>query len=152
MSVWLLSIIGVVFLGVMLDILYPNGKTVTICKSVFGIIVVIILFNPIFEIKNINLDKVVCVTPDIVSSINKSKAEALKITLVNKLIEKNIIGVDVEIDVNLYNTDFQIENIYIDIVNLVLTENITNINKYEVITNEICDTLEIDKERIFFYG
>ena len=41
MTKWLLSILGVVFLAVLLDIVYPNGKTNKFCKSIFGLFAII---------------------------------------------------------------------------------------------------------------
>ena len=56
MKAWLLSIVGVVFLGVLFDLLYPNGRTNTLCKSIFGIFAVFVMIGPIFnfDFENIN--------------------------------------------------------------------------------------------------
>ena len=50
MSAWLLSVIGVVFLAVLLDFVYPNGKTNAFCKSIFGIFAMIMLIYPLVKI------------------------------------------------------------------------------------------------------
>lgn len=152
MTKWLLSIVGVIFMGVLLDLLYPNGKTNAFCKSIFGIFAVFMIIQPILNLEiNLDFDTEV-VDSALVYNINTAKEEALKIKIENLLLDEGIEGVDVEIKSNLYNNIFEVENIYLDITNLVLTENITNINKYEVITNEITSAIEIDKERIIIYG
>ena len=50
MTSWLLGIIGVIFLGVLLDIMYPNGKTNVFCKGVFGLFAVVVLITPIIKL------------------------------------------------------------------------------------------------------
>ena len=148
---WLLGVIGVIFLGVLFDLIYPNGKTNAFCKSVFGIVSVIMILTPIFNIRfdSINED---FVDNSIIKSINEARCDNLKNQIINYLSSKKIDGVDVEIFLNVKNNEFDIENIYVDATNLVLTENITNINKYEVISNEVFNVTKIDKDRIIVYG
>lgn len=148
---WLLGVIGVIFLGVLFDLIYPNGKTNAFCKSVFGIVSVIMILTPIFNIRfdSINED---FVDNSIIQSINEARCGNLKNQIINYLSSKKIDGVDVEIFLNVKNNEFDIENIYVDATNLVLTENITNINKYEVISNEVFNVTKIDKDRIIVYG
>lgn len=148
---WLLGVIGVIFLGVLFDLIYPNGKTNAFCKSVFGIVSVIMILTPIFNIRfdSINDD---FVDNSIIQSINEARCDNLKNQIINYLSSKKIDGVDVEIFLNVKNNEFDIENIYVDATNLVLTENITNINKYEVISNEVFNVTKIDKDRIIVYG
>ena len=151
MSKWLISIVGVVFLGVLLDLVYPNGKTNAFCKSIFGIITVCIMISPIVKFKNsdysIDLNN-----NSLLTSINKSKELALKSQIEGCLISNGINGAIVEIDSNLLENDFEIENVYVDISDLVLTEKVTNINKYEVILETVLEIVDIDNERIIIYG
>lgn len=152
MDKWLICIVGVVFLGVLLDLLYPNGKTNAFCKSIFGVFAVYTIINPLF---NIDLDTDIStsfVETSLSFNINSAKKDAVKLEIEKVLVDANIVGIDVEIEAKLYNDIFEIENVFIDTTNLVLTENITNINKYEVITNEVLKAIQIDKERIIIYG
>ena len=57
MSAWLMSIVGVVFLGVMIDIITPEGKTNAFIKSIFAVFVVYIIVSPIVTMFNKNYDK-----------------------------------------------------------------------------------------------
>lgn len=153
MSSWLLGIIGVIFLGVLLDIVYPNGKTNAFCKSIFGIFAVAIIISPIFKMKleSINLDKNF-IDETLVESINASKSNNYKLIIEKKLGDNDVQGVCVEIQGNSIENEYSIENIYVDTSEIVLTKNLTNINKYEVITNIILETIDIEKERIIIYG
>ena len=54
MREWLLGIVGVVFCGLMIDVLSPNGKLMKLIKGVFGIITTFVIVSPIFNL-DVNL-------------------------------------------------------------------------------------------------
>lgn len=152
MTSWLLSIVGVIFIGVLFDLIYPNGKTNNICKGIFSIIAVCIMVSPILniDINKIKVDNFV--NNELIEHINETKLETIKLKIDSHLNSCGINGVVVKIDSNLTEDEFCVEKIYIDTTNLVLTDNITNINKYDVIINEVSSFLKIEKERIIVYG
>ena len=152
MKAWLLSILGVVFLAVLLDMIYPTGKTNAFCKSIFRVFAVIMLISPIFKIKIDYDNSTNYVDTVLTNNLAKSKNEYLKIRIENALKSKNINGCSVEIKGNYSNNEYEVENIYVDTTDLVLTENITHTNKYEVIIQEILNIIKIDIERIVIYG
>ena len=150
MNEWLIGIVGVVFLGVMLDIIYPSGKTNKFCKGIFGVFVIYVILSPLLKIKSIEFDMNA-------NSIYLNTFADLRKDSIGSQIETSLgvlrfQGVDVEIDGNIEDNEFVIDNIYVDITNLVLSENLANINKYEVITSEIKKITEIDDSRIIIYG
>lgn len=152
MSSWLLGLIGVVFLGVLFDLVYPDGKTNAFCKSIFGILSVIMIISPILNLKIEDYVIDNSVNTALIQNINRSKCEALKLKIQKELSDKGFNDFVVEIDVNINNNEFEVENIYIDITNLVLSENLENINKYEVIGNEVAHIASIDVEKVIVYG
>ena len=151
MSSWILSIVGIVFLGTLIEIVYPNGKTSAFCKGIFSIFAVAVMITPILKIKNIDLNTNY-IDETLVSNINTSKENYYKLKIEQALTDKNIKGVIVEIEGKNEENEFVIENIFVDTTDLVLTENLTNINKYEVIIQRVLEIVEIDKERIVVYG
>ena len=52
MTAWIFSIIGIIFLGVMLEIVIPDGKTNSFIKSIYSIILMFVIVNPIIKIFN----------------------------------------------------------------------------------------------------
>ena len=152
MNSWLLSIVGIVFLCVLFDIVYPNGKTNTLCKSIFGIFSVFVMISPLVKIDFDNAIESTVVNEILIENINKAKDENERLKIIELLKENGIEGVNVEIVSILNYNEYEIKNIYVDTTNLVLTENITNINKYEVIANKIAEIVNIDLERIIVYG
>ena len=151
MSKWLISIVGVAFLGVLLDIIYPNGKTNAFCKSMFGVIVVFVMISPLlnFKDKSFKLD---LMNNEIIENFNNSKINVIKDQIDIKLKGKGIEGTCVEIYGNMIDNEFVIDNIYVDCSQVVLSENEMNINKYEVISECILEITKIDSERIIIYG
>lgn len=152
MKEWLLKIVGVAFLGVMLDILYPQGKTSAFCKSIFGILSVVIIISPLI---GINIDSITeddYVSSDILDNIKDMQVDNMCLSAEEGLKALGINGVNVELDTRIENNEIVIENVYVDTTNLVLTDDVTNINKYEVVGREIANILNIDMERVIVYG
>ena len=152
MTEWLLSIVGVVFLGVLFDLIYPAGKTNSLCKSIFGIFAMFIMISPIL---NLDIDKFVSNVSNndiLIENITETKNDTYRKVILSHLEEFDINGVSVEIDSKLNNNNYVIENIFVDSTNLVLTEKVTNINKYEVIADEIAKVVDVERERIIVYG
>lgn len=152
MSGWLLSIVGVVFLGVLFDLIYPNGKTNSLCKTIFALVAVVVMITPILniDIDSLTIDNAIEQT--LLDNINEAKLDAMQITIETHLNSCGIEGSVVKIVTNLSDNVFEVDKIYIDTTNLVLTENITNINKYEVIIKEIASLLKIEEEKVVVYG
>ena len=151
MREWLFSVIGIVFLAILFDLIYPDGKTNMVCKGIFGIISIAVMLTPVFNLKDFDFNKDM-VSEELVVNINNSKEEVLRIQIESLLESMGISGASVEIDCNMSDNDIVIENVYIDVSSVVLSENITNINKYEVIVNEVSNKFGIESERVYVYG
>ena len=151
MSAWLLSVIGVVFLAVLLDFVYPNGKTNAFCKSVFGIFAMIMLIYPLVKIDISSLSQTSMSYISLEEEIRKSKDEYYRLKLENTFSNENIIGVSVEIDSKMKDNDYYISNVFVDIGSIVLSQDLEHKNKYEVIEELILKTINVDKENIIIY-
>ncbi len=151
METWLFSIVGIVFLSILVEVIYPNGKTNKFCKSIFGLIAVYVMISPILSLKDIDFDKSY-IDKSIVSSINNAEAEnyAYRVKIILKDI--GIDGAFVEVKGYKSENGYEVDNIYIDVSNAVLSKNVTNINKYEVIINELSNKLKIHSDRVIVYG
>ena len=60
MSAWLMSIVGVVALGVLLEIMLPDGKISKYIKGIFSLAVVLIIITPLpkFLLSDFGFDKI----------------------------------------------------------------------------------------------
>lgn len=151
MSAWLLSVIGVVFLAVLLDFVYPNGKTNAFCKSIFGIFAMIMLIYPLVKIDISSLSQTSMSYISLEEEIRKSKDEYYRLKLENTFSNENIIGVSVEIDSKMKDNVYYISNVFVDIGSMVLSQDLEHKNKYEVIEELILKTINVDKENIIIY-
>lgn len=151
MSAWLLSVIGVVFLAVLLDFVYPNGKTNAFCKSIFGIFAMIMLIYPLVKIDISSLSQTSMSFISLEEEIRKSKDEYYRLKLENTFSNENIIGVSVEIDSKMKDNDYYISNVFVNISSIVLSQDLEHKNKYEVIEELILKTINVDKENIIIY-
>lgn len=151
MSALLLSVIGVVFLAVLLDFVYPNGKTNAFCKSIFGIFAMIMLIYPLVKIDISSLSQTSMSFISLEEEIRKSKDEYYRLKLENTFSNENIIGVSVEIDSKMKDNDYYISNVFVDISSIVLSQDLEHKNKYEVIEELILKTINVDKENIIIY-
>ena len=151
MSARLLSVIGVVFLAVLLDFVYPNGKTNAFCKSIFGIFAMIMLIYPLVKIDISSLSQTNLSYISLEEEIRKSKDEYYRLKLENTFSNENIIGVSVEIDSKMKDNDYYISNVFVDIGSIVLSQDLEHKNKYEVIEELILKTINVDKENIIIY-
>ena len=151
MSAWLLSVIGVVFLAVLLDFVYPNGKTNAFCKSIFGIFAMIMLIYPSVKIDISSLSQTSMSYISLEEEIRKSKDEYYRLKLENTFSNEKIIGVSVEIDSKMKDNDYYISNVFVDIGSIVLSQDLEHKNKYEVIEELILKTINVDKENIIIY-
>ena len=152
MTSWLLSIVGIIFLGILLDIVYPNGKTNAFCKGIFGIFAVVVMISPILKFDYSKLNNNIYIDNSLITNVANAKADYYQRKIEQVLLDNNINGVTVEIQGKISNYEFEIENIYLDTSELVLTENISNINKYEIIIQIVLKAIDVDKERIVVYG
>lgn len=152
MSKWLLGIVGVVFLGILIDVLTPNGKLNKLIKGVFGIIATFVIIAPIFKIDMIDFDFTQIEDTTLIENINKEKRKASEEMVELTLKNKGFDGINVEISINPDFVGLIYDSVYIDCSELVLSEEHMNINKYEVIVDDVANILNIDKERIIIYG
>lgn len=152
MSKWLLGIVGVVFLGILIDVLTPNGKLNKLIKGVFGIIATFVIIAPIFKIDMIDFDFTQIEDTTLIENINKEKIKASEEMVELTLKNKGFDGINVEISINPDFVGLIYDSVYIDCSELVLSEEHMNINKYEVIVDDVANILNIDKERIIIYG
>ena len=152
---WLYNLIGVVFLGIIFEIILPNNKINKFIKCIFSIFIIFSLISPLVNISSkINKIKIDNVSSEIneelfqtISDLRKNTYE----TLITKSLENDeIFNVKIDIEFDVEKSNMQINKITIDLANLVLTENSKNINKYEVITKHVKKYLDISEDKIIF--
>ena len=150
MGAWILSIVGVIFLGVMVDIIIPSGKTNVIIKSVFALVFMCVVISPIINLvlsgKQIDFTNMF----QLESEYDEQLINETKLKIKNHLEDYGVSGVDIEIKGYSTNNDLYIQQINVDLSNLVLNKKDEHINKYELITELIMSVVDVNKEKIIY--
>ena len=157
---WIVSIVGVVVLGVLIDIILPEGQMQKYIKSIFSVIVVLTMVSPLFniEIGNINFDQFIYnessveLNQNYLNNYNEDYKTSLQNLLEENLKENGFGGVKVEITYNLSNNNFEIEKVVLDIKKLVINTNQVHIDKYKEIRAITVKLLNVEEDVVVIYG
>ncbi len=149
MTSWIVSIVGVVFLGVMVDMIAPNGKTNTIIKCVFGIFTLAVMISPILTLlkKDYNFD--IDIQYDWLEDVREEKITSLEQD-VGEYLTQNGVPCVVEINGELVANCINISNVKIYISRDVLNNMDEHINKYKHITSMVKKVVEVDEEIVIY--
>ena len=156
MGQWLLGLVGVAFVSVILEVILPAGSTKKIIQCVFAIFSVYVIIAPIPKLfsstASVVSEKEVTLDEAFLHSTNSQIVSALEKRIVNNAEERGVSGVSVIIWADLSNNEIAVQKVYMDLTNVVLSEDSKNINKYEVLTEIVQHHVNVSKEDIVFYG
>ena len=157
-SVWAFSIAGIVVVGVLADLLLPEGNMHAYLKSIFSIFTVFVIVYPLPKLINSQLDFAQVfslpqetVSEDIQQGVSQRMQLALEQALQQKLSEKGF-WTDVRVEGTFSATETTFEKIRIIIQKSEYDESVENINKQEAVRTIVMDCVPIEKERILVYG
>ena len=152
-SSWIISICGVALVGIILDVLMSNNKNYKLVKSIFAIITIMIIIKPFsqFNYKDISFNQVpssLAVDSSFVDLRNKEKINELTNSIIKSLSNNGYKNINISFEQNYENS--LIKSIFVDLSNLVLTDNNLNINKYTNILAIIKQFVNIEEGQVIF--
>ena len=155
-SIWILSIIGVVMIGVLVEIILPEGKTNTLLKSVVAVASIFIIISPLknIDFKSINFSNMfssIEIDSSFVEDQRKNMIETLQTQIENDLTDSGYLNVSVQLQVDKESEYLEFNNIFVDLRNLVLSSENLNINKYTNIVAIVRQVINVDKDSVIFY-
>ena len=138
MSGYLISIIGVVMLGVLVDLVLPSGQMNKFVKSMFGIFTILIIISPVPKLINSNFDfsslfynqASIEIDKDFLEVTNKKIVEQLEKSIESSCEKSGYSHVKCEIESILVENKLVIEKVKINLDKLVISQNVVHINKY----------------------
>lgn len=157
MTNYLLNILGIVIMGVLIEIITPNGKMSKYIKSIFSIFVVFVLISPLSTISsNINITKYFDISTyqldnNLLANINERKINAIEIDIENALADEQITNVNVDIYYELTNNEIIIQNVQVELKNAILNKRFEHINKYAFINEVLLRYVDIEERIIEYY-
>lgn len=153
---WLLSVIGIVVIGVLINLILPEGEIQKYIKAIFSVFVVFIMIYPILniDISKINYDEFfynqtsVTVDEKYLENYKEKYRESLQNQCETVLNNNGYQNVRVEIYLNLSSEKFEIEKIYVNLKNLVINGNSVHIDKYKEIKSIIVSLLDVEEGKV----
>lgn len=151
MKGWILSIVGIVFIGVILDVILPDGKTSKFIKHIFSIFLMFMVISPITKLSvNSNwFNNNLVVDSNFIYKTNIQKIDALTERIKQELNKIEINNAEVVIYSNVFNEDLIINSVYVDLSNsnIILSEDIKN-----KVINVVTSVLNVAESEVNVYG
>ncbi len=156
-SSWILSVTGIIIVTLLTEIVLPNGKTGKTIKSVLAVFSIFVIVSPLKVIDFNSFDFSSILTSKL--GIDKEfieNREFEKILEYEKIIEENLNSsgykdIKIKIKGEYKNENFNINNVFVDLKNLVLLNQNLNINKYTNIIAIIKNIIKVEEKNIIFY-
>ena len=153
MSGYILSILGIVVAGVLIDIIVPSGAINKYIRSIYAIFVVAVLVGPImtllnkankfsFEYQDYQLNE------SILTYIYNKKTESFQDEIIKKLEEEGFSNVDILLNYSIEKDELIYTSCQVNLKNLVISKDKQHINKYEFIKNIIKENTNLKVEEI----
>lgn len=154
---YILSIVGIVILGVIIDIMLVEGQMQKYIKSIFVIFVIFVIIAPIpnlmktdFSVPTLSTGQVT-LDGELIKTINNQKKLELENDIIKTFSQNGVSGVVVKVEIDEENQSFVPKKISLNIKKLVIKNNYLNINKYEVLTGLVLEVIQVEKDIIKFY-
>lgn len=158
-SIWILSIVGVIVLSVVVDLVMPNGSTSKFIKNIFAFVIVIVIISPIVSFlsnKNLVLDdffkeKSIVVQDEFIASINRQLLDKTEEDIQKTLKANGINNVQVGFSADIFQNELKIEQVSVDLSQIVIDEKFPHINIKTSIKDIIFRFVSIEESKIVFY-
>ncbi len=157
---WITNIVGIAVVGILVDILIPEGETNKYIKSVFALLTVLVIVLPLSKIRNTNIDfedvfsggEVLEIDESFVKSVYEQKYSLLEVEISKELLRNYSYDLGVDI-VFVESCPEKIDVVYLYLKNIVIDDVNENKHIIEKIVLDVSKRLRIKEEKIILrYG
>ena len=153
MTGYILSILGIIVIGILIDVIVPNGAINKYIKSIYSIFVVAVLINPIFGLVKKAEDftlKYQDFTTDqkLLEYIYSKKAAAFESEIELALSQEGFLNVDIILNYSIENDNLSYSTCVVNLKNIAINEDKQHINKYEFIKSVVKEKTNLTYEEI----
>lgn len=135
-SSWLMSIVGIALLGVVTDLMLPEGQMQKYVKAVFAFLVVFVIISPFPKLFNSSLsieeffgrENAIQIQTQFIGVVNMQKKVALEKSILQGLELQGIKNCTAKVSIDYLTNDFKVTNILIDVGQVVLTKQLSHID------------------------
>lgn len=156
MSGYILSILGIVLLGVIIEVVIPSGNISKYIKSIFSIFVVAVIISPVVNfISNKNNFKLTytdySLDSELIEYIYSNRVKNTETQIENYLKEEGFDKIDIKIVFSIENNEITYNLCNVNLKNMVISADKQHINKYEFIKDVVINFTNLTEEEINFY-
>lgn len=156
MKTYIISILGVAVLGIIIDIIMPNGSINKYIKSIYSIFIVAVIIGPLINLisRKDNIDliyKDYLVDEKIINYINEYKVNSIENNIKYQLKEEGFDGIDILIEYSTENNELILNFCKVNLTNLEISADKQHINNYEFITEIVKKYTGLIDEEIIIY-
>ncbi|MGN1227948.1 MAG: stage III sporulation protein AF [Christensenellales bacterium] len=157
-TIWLLSVVGIVILGVLIDVILPEGSINKYIKAVFAFVVILVIISPLTKLNSVDVSlenllnqSEMQLDEDYIFSLNKKILDQLNTNIIRDASKYGLNNVEVEFVSEIDSFQLKINEVNIFLYNLVIDKNYEHIDKYQILYDIVKTYIKIDKEKINFY-
>jgi len=158
LSIYLLSIVGVVVISVVLELVIPSGQISKYIKSIMSLVIIFVIASPLPKLLNNGIDfsslfsSTIELDEDYLETVKNQNITLLERQLQDELEAEGITGAELQIWGELEDGQINISYIFVEMENVVLSSELEHINKYEAIRNLLIECTGVDEEQVVFDG
>ncbi len=134
-SAWIMSILGIVVLGTIVDLLVAKSRLKNFIRSVFATVPSIVKNG--FDVSFSDLVGKIQIDSDFVGFAERQKVMVLEKAITEAFEQEGISGLSVKVNAEFDNGNLIVKRIVIDLSNSVINDKLANINKYEFIRERV---------------
>ena len=155
MSKYILSILGIVLCGIIIDVILPSGNISKYIKGIYSIFVVAVIINPIVNlISNKNQIKLNYETFDVdkelIFYIYEKRTNNLEKLIEEELSNHGFTGIEIELQFSINSNEIEYKSCTANINNLSISQEKLHINKYEFIKEIVTNYVNLTNEEIVY--
>jgi hypothetical protein len=124
MSAWLLSIAGVVVVGVLVELLLSDSTISKFIRSIYALIILFVIVQPLPGLfKNLSDETggglEIEINRELMQSINNQTKDAMEKNVVNALSVRGFANVLIMIDIDKGSTTFKINSVFVNALGVI---------------------------------
>lgn len=153
MNGYVLSVLGIVIVGVMVDVIIPAGSLSKYIKSMYSIFVVAVLVTPIVNILSQNKDfkleyEDVQLQENVINYILNERVKSNENSIETTLSKEGFSNVDIILNYSIENNDIVYKSCMVNLKNMAINSDKQHINKYEFIKEVVANETKLSLQEI----
>lgn len=158
-SIWVLSVVGIIILSMLVDLILPSGSMSKFIKSIFGYLIIVVILSPVFSFftqKNFSINDIfssssVQIQDSFVVNVNRQFLDSIEQAIEKTCYDRGIKFVEVGIEADIFENEIEVKQISVNLKNIVITDQNKHKNIRTSIIAVIKENIKIQEEIIKFY-